>query len=92
MLKAEVFVGLKPVVNDPAGSTILGGLHALGFDQVRQVRSGKYLVLLLDEDDDVKARAMVTEMAQKLLANAVIEDFTIEISRVREPVPAADSR
>jgi phosphoribosylformylglycinamidine synthase len=92
MLRAEVFVGLKPVVNDPAGITILGGLHALGFDQVREVRSGKYLVLLIDDDDEERAKALVMEMAQKLLANAVIEDFRIEISPVREPSIAADGR
>ncbi len=83
MFRAEVFVTLKPVVNDPEGSVILGGLHALGFDAVQEVRSGKYLVVTLEAKDSATARAMVEEMGRKLLANAVIEDFRIEL----EPLP-----
>lgn len=88
MFRAEVFVSLKPVVNDPQGSTILGGLRALGFDAVRDVRAGKYLVLTLEEDDRNRARVLVEEMAQKLLANSVIEDFRIELQPIPEEAPA----
>jgi len=77
--RAEVFVTLKPVVNDPAGLTIKGGLHALGFDSVTDVRSGKYLVVTLDADDEGEARARVEAMTGQLLANAVIEDYRIEL-------------
>jgi phosphoribosylformylglycinamidine synthase subunit PurS len=79
MFRAEVFVTLKPVVNDPAGLTIKGGLHALGFDSVTDVRAGKYLVVTLDESDEGHARARVEGMARQLLANEVIEDFHIDI-------------
>jgi phosphoribosylformylglycinamidine synthase subunit PurS len=79
MFRAEVFVTLKPVVNDPAGLTIKGGLHALGFDSVTEVRAGKYLVVTLDESDEGQARARVEGMARQLLANEVIEDFHIDI-------------
>jgi len=84
--QAEVFVTLKPVVNDPAGLTIKGGLHALGFDSVRDVRAGKYLVVTLDADDESQARARVEEMTRQLLANAVIEDYRIELQAVAEPI------
>jgi phosphoribosylformylglycinamidine synthase subunit PurS len=77
MFQAEVFVTLKPVVNDPQGLTIRAGLHALGFEEVRDVRSGKYLLLTLDAPDREEARARVEAMARTLLANAVIEDFRI---------------
>jgi phosphoribosylformylglycinamidine synthase len=77
--QAEVYVTLKPVVNDPAGLTIRGGLHALGFESVADVRAGKYLVVTLDADDDVQARSQVDAMARQLLANAVIEDYRIEL-------------
>ena len=77
--RAEVFVTLKPVVNDPAGLTIRGGLHALGFQSVADVRSGKYLVVTLDESDEVQARRRVEEMSRQLLANEVIEDFRIDL-------------
>jgi phosphoribosylformylglycinamidine synthase subunit PurS len=79
MRKAEVFVTLKPVVNDPQGLTIRGGLHALGFEEVTDVRSGKYLLLTLDEPDEARARQQVEAMARQLLANEVIEDFRIEM-------------
>jgi phosphoribosylformylglycinamidine synthase subunit PurS len=84
--RVEVFVTLKPVVNDPAGLTIRGGLHALGFDSVAEVRSGKYLVLTLDEPDAAQARARVDDMARQLLANAVIEDYRMEL-QVESPSP-----
>lgn len=77
MRRAEVYVTLKPVVNDPAGLTIRGGLHSLGFDNVTDVRAGKYLVVTLDEADEEKARAQVEAMAQQLLANEVIEDYRV---------------
>ena len=67
------------MVNDPAGLTIRGGLEALGFDSVREVRAGKYLVITLDEPDQDHARARAEAMAQQLLANAVIEDFRVEV-------------
>ena len=79
--RAEVFVTLKPVVNDPAGLTIRGGLHALGFESVADVRSGKYLVVTLDEPDETQARSRVEEMSRQLLANEVIEEFRIELQR-----------
>jgi phosphoribosylformylglycinamidine synthase subunit PurS len=77
--RAEVFVTLKPVVNDPAGLTIRGGLKALGFDSVTDVRAGKYLVVTLDELNEAQARGRVEEMARQLLANEVIEDFRIAL-------------
>jgi phosphoribosylformylglycinamidine synthase subunit PurS len=90
MFRAEVFVTLKPVVNDPAGLTIKGGLHALGFDSVSEVRAGKYLMVTLDEPDEGHARTRVEEMAQQLLANAVIEDYRIELQPIGDPVTAGD--
>jgi phosphoribosylformylglycinamidine synthase len=67
------------VVNDPQGLTIRGGLHALGFDRVTDVRSGKYLVLTLDEPDEARARRQVEDMARQLLANEVIEDYRVQM-------------
>jgi phosphoribosylformylglycinamidine synthase len=87
--QAEVFVTLKPVVNDPAGLTIRGGLHALGFASVSDVRAGKYLVVTLDADDEGQARSQVEGMTQQLLANAVIEDYRIELQALGEPVTAS---
>jgi phosphoribosylformylglycinamidine synthase len=86
--RAEVVVTLKPVVNDPAGLTIRGGLRTLGFDSVTEVRAGKYLLLTLDEPDAATARARVEDMAKQLLANAVIEDYRIDL-QLESPSPVA---
>ena len=88
MRRAEVYVTLKPVVNDPAGLTIRGGLHALGFDSVTDVRAGKYLVVTLDEADEEKARAQVEAMAQQLLANEVIEDYRVVLLESSDEIPS----
>jgi phosphoribosylformylglycinamidine synthase subunit PurS len=85
--RAEVVVTLKPAVNDPAGLTIRGGLQALGFDSVKDVRAGKYLEITLDEPDEDQARSRVEAMARQLLANEVIEDFHIELQP--EPLEVA---
>ena len=93
--RAEVFITLKPVVNDPAGLTIKGGLHALGFESVSDVRAGKYLVVTLDAEDEADARSRVEAMARQLLANAVIEDYRIELQPglvAAAPSPPAGSQ
>lgn len=79
MFLAEVYVTLKPTVNDPQGLTIRGGLHSLGFDEVSSVRAGKYLEIQIDSDDRSLAESRVDEMCRKLLANGVIEDFRFDI-------------
>ncbi len=84
--RAEVFVTPKAVVNDPQGLTIRQGLRAMGFEGVQDVRSGKYLVLTLESPDRDTALARLDDMARRLLANAVIEDYRIEIMPVRETV------
>jgi phosphoribosylformylglycinamidine synthase subunit PurS len=82
--RAEVFVTPKAVVNDPQGLTIRQGLRSLGFEGVQDVRAGKYLVLTLESPDRDTALARLDDMARTLLANAVIEDYRIEITAVRE--------
>ncbi len=76
---ARVYVTLRPVVNDPPGLAIRGGLHQLGFTEVESVRAGKFIQVRLDADDEAGARARVDEMCRKLLANPVIEDYTFEV-------------
>ncbi len=82
MFLARVYVTLKPTVNDPQGLTVMGGLHSLGFDEVRRVRAGKYLEVRLDGNDRSAAEARIAEMCRKLLANPIIEDFRFELEPV----------
>ena len=77
---AQVYVTLKPTVNDPQGNAVLGSLRSLGFATVRDVRVGKFLTLDLDADDEDQARRQVDDMCAKLLANPVIEAYRSEIA------------
>ena len=79
MFLAKVYVTLKPTVNDPQGITVLGGLKSLGFETVTSVRVGKFLEVVLDEPDRRRAEATASEMCEKLLANPVIEQFSVEL-------------
>lgn len=79
MIKARVTVTLKNGVLDPQGKAIEGALGALGFDGVHQVRQGKVFDLELEGTDKNKAEADLKAMCEKLLANTVIENFSISI-------------
>jgi phosphoribosylformylglycinamidine synthase len=78
MTTAIVNVFLKEGVLDPQGKAAHHALDSLGFEGVSDVRIGKQIVLQLDVDKE-KAEAEVKEMCETLLANTVIEDYTIEI-------------
>ena len=82
MFLARVFITLKPTVNDPEGQTIRGALHQLGFSAVSDVRAGKYMEVLLDEESEESARLSVRGMCDKLLANPVIEDYRFDLEEV----------
>ena len=79
-MKARVYVTLKNGVLDPQGKAIEGALGALGFDGVGHVRQGKVFDLELQTDDREKAEADVADMCEKLLANTVIESYSIDIA------------
>ena len=79
MIKARVTVTLKNGVLDPQGKAIEGALGGLGFAGVSQVRQGKVFDIELDSADKTKAEADLKEMCDKLLANTVIENYTIAI-------------
>ncbi len=79
MIKARVTVTLKKGVLDPQGKAIEGALGSLGFSGVDSVRQGKVFDLVLNHDDKAKAEADIKAMCEKLLANTVIEDFSVEL-------------
>jgi phosphoribosylformylglycinamidine synthase PurS subunit len=82
MYLARVYVTLKPTINDPVGQTIRGGLRDLGFESVENVRSGKYMELRLDAENEEAAGAAVSAMCDGLLANPVIEDYRFDLERL----------
>ncbi|MBN2894463.1 MAG: phosphoribosylformylglycinamidine synthase subunit PurS [Campylobacterales bacterium] len=78
-MKAIVNVFLKAGVLDSQGKAVHHALGSLKFDSVEEVRVGKQIVLSLSETDEAKARAEVEQMCEALLANTVIEDYSIEL-------------
>ena len=78
-MKARVHVMLKQGVLDPQGEAVRHALGALGFDGVNGVRQGKVIELDLAETDAGAAEVQVREMCEKLLANTIIENYSVEI-------------
>jgi len=78
-MKAIVKVQLKSGVLDPQGSAITGALQALGYDEVLDVRQGKIIELDLQGTDHAAAKQRVISMCGELLANTVIEKFSVDI-------------
>ncbi len=79
-MRARVYVTLKPSVFDPQGRVVADALTSLGYHDVRDVRQGKFFEVELEGGvDAATAKARVTEMADRLLANPVIESYRVEI-------------
>ncbi|MBI4431600.1 MAG: phosphoribosylformylglycinamidine synthase subunit PurS [Candidatus Omnitrophica bacterium] len=77
--KARVYVQLKPSVLDPQGKAIEHALSALGFSAAKNVRVGKYFDLEVNADSKEAAEKRLGEMAHTLLANPVIENFSVSL-------------
>ncbi|MBV7521044.1 phosphoribosylformylglycinamidine synthase subunit PurS [Ensifer sp. ENS12] len=80
MIKARVTVTLKNGVLDPQGKAIEGALGALGFDGIGQIRQGKVFDLQIESTDKAKAEEDLKAMCEKLLANTVIENYSISFA------------
>ena len=76
-MKISTIITLKTDVLDPQGKVIHQTLDGMGFDDINEVRQGKYFEIDTKEDDPTKAKNKVEEMCKKLLANLVIENYKI---------------
>ncbi len=76
---AKIYITLKKDVLDPQGSVIANSLRSLGFNNIEDVRQGKYIEIKLDSENEESANKQLNEMCEKLLANLVIEDYKVEI-------------
>jgi len=81
MYKVKVYVTLRESVLDPQGSAVKGALHSLSYQEVKDVRIGKFMELLIEKSER-NIEEIVREMCEKLLANTVIEDYRYEIEEV----------
>jgi phosphoribosylformylglycinamidine synthase len=77
-MKTRVIVTLKPGVLDPQGKAIEGALRSLGVDGVASVRQGKVFDIDIDVADRAAAKRKLADACDKLLANAIVEDYAIE--------------
>lgn len=81
MYKVKIYVTLRENVIDPQGAATKNTLHDLNYNEVENLRIGKYMELSLQKGDyDVQAR--VKEMCEKLLVNTIVEDYRFEVEEV----------
>jgi phosphoribosylformylglycinamidine synthase len=76
-LKVSAIITLKKEVLDPQGKVIKSALDGMGFNNINEIRQGKYFEIDIDEKDKKKAEEQVENMCKKLLTNLVIEDYRI---------------
>ena len=76
-MKVSLIITLKKDVLDPQGKVIHQTLDGMGFEDINEVRQGKYFEIDTKENDKAKSEKKVEEMCEKLLANLVIEDYKI---------------
>ena len=76
---AKIHITLKKDVLDPQGKVIANSLSDLGFEGIQSVRQGKYIEIILDGYNKDAAASKLNQMCEKLLANLVIEDYSVEI-------------
>ena len=79
-VKIVVDVMLKPEILDPQGQAVSNALPSLGFEPARSLRIGKHVELELDAPDEQAALEQAHKMAETLLANPVIEDYTVRLA------------
>ena len=76
-MRVSAIITLKKEVLDPQGKVIKGALKGMGFNNIHEIRQGKYFEIDINEKDKKKAEEQVENMCKKLLANLVIEDYRI---------------
>lgn len=87
--QARIYVTLRASVLDPAGVAVESGLKQLGYDNVEQVRIGKYIELMITTANEAMARKQLESICDQLLANPVIEDYRFELDEVYAQMGAA---
>jgi phosphoribosylformylglycinamidine synthase subunit PurS len=86
-MKVRVLVRLKPGILDVQGAAVQRALSGLGFADVRGLRVGKLIEVDVDAADPAQARARVDEMCRRLLANTILEDYSVETEPAERLAP-----
>lgn len=80
--QARIYVTLRPSVLDPQGVAIKSGIQHMGYDNVEQVRIGKYIEMTLSATDEAAAKSELDRICDQLLANPVIETYRFDLMEV----------
>lgn len=80
--QAQIYVTLRPSVLDPAGTAVQAGLKHMGYDNVEQIRIGKYIEVKMQAADESEARQQLDVMCDQLLSNPVIENYRFELMAI----------
>lgn len=86
--QANIYVTLRPSVLDPAGTAVQSGLKHMGYENVEQLRIGKYIELMLSSTDETAAQQQLERMCNELLANPVIENYRFDLVEVAVEIGA----
>ncbi|MBF2027499.1 MAG: phosphoribosylformylglycinamidine synthase subunit PurS [Oscillatoriales cyanobacterium C42_A2020_001] len=79
---AQIYVTLRPSVLDPQGTAVQSGLKHMGYDNVEQVRIGKYVEITLTAESSEDAKSQLDLICDQLLANPVIENYRIDLKEL----------
>lgn len=86
MYNIKVYVTYKESILDPQGEAVRGAVHRMGFDEIEDIRIGKYFEIKVSDTADRSVEEVIETICDKLLANVVMESYRYEIERVKETV------
>ncbi|GMR70529.1 MULTISPECIES: phosphoribosylformylglycinamidine synthase subunit PurS [Lactobacillales] len=86
MYNVKVYVTYKESILDPQGEAVRGAVHRMGFDEIEDIRIGKYFEIKVSDTADRSVEEVIETICDKLLANVVMESYRYEIERVKETV------
>ena len=86
MYFVKVYVTYKESILDPQGEAVRGAVHRMGFDEIEDIRIGKYFEIKVSDTADRSVEEVIETICDKLLANVVMESYRYEIERVKETV------
>lgn len=86
MYNVKVYVTYKESILDPQGEAVRGAVHRMGFDEIEDIRIGKYFEIKVSKRDERSVEEVIEAICDKLLANVVMETYRYEIEAVKETV------
>ncbi|MEC6748355.1 phosphoribosylformylglycinamidine synthase subunit PurS [Marinilactibacillus sp. XAAS-LB27] len=86
MYNVKVFVTYKESILDPQGEAVRGAVHRMGFDEIEDIRIGKYFEIKVSSQEGRDIEETIETICDKLLANVVMETYRYEIEKVKETV------